>query len=111
LREFRYSLGSVNNVMRQRVRRKVFAKEFGFRSKKIELVQAMYEDTDNALLLSIVQNIPASSSQAFLFGHDPSFNDFSRHLIANFEKTMPKGAVVMVGFDCDSWADVGLGGR
>ena len=23
---------------------------------------------------------------------------------------MPKGAVVMVGFDCDSWADVGLGG-
>jgi hypothetical protein len=48
--------------MRQRVRRKVFAKEFGFRSKKIELVQAMYEDTDNALLLSIVQNIPASSS-------------------------------------------------
>ena len=87
----------------------IFAKELGYRIKKIELHQAIYEDADNALLLSLVQNAPASSSRAFLFGHDPSFSDFTRYLIESFEEAMPKGAVVTVAFDCESWADVGPG--
>ena len=87
----------------------VFAKELEFPSKEIEQVQAIYENADNASLLFLVQNIPASSSQAFLFGHDPSFSDFARYLIADFAGTMPKGAVISVGFDCETWTDVGPG--
>ena len=88
---------------------RVFSKEFGFPVKKIELQQSVYSDADNASLLTLVRNVPASSSNAFLFGHDPSFSDFTGYLIKGFEESMPKGAVVTVAFDCESWSDIGPG--
>lgn len=84
----------------------IFAKEFEYRAKKIELNQAIYDAPDNSQLLSMVRNIPASSSQAFLFGHDSSLSDFAHYLIPGFEELMPKGAVVTVEFACDSWTEI-----
>jgi hypothetical protein len=57
-------------------------------------------------LLSLVCGTPAEASSVFVFGHDPSFSDFAHHLVADLDQNMPKGAVVTIEFDADSWSDV-----
>ena len=94
---------------RARKTARIFAKEFEYPAKQIELCKTIYDGADNKSLLSLVQSIPATASAAFLFGHDPAFSDFARHLTGDLEKTMPKGGVVTVAFDTDSWADAGPG--
>jgi phosphohistidine phosphatase len=86
---------------------RIFAKELKYSVKQIELNEMFYDNADNASLLSLVQDLPANASNAFLFGHDPSFSDFAQHLIGSLNQTLPKGAVVTVGFEADSWADAG----
>jgi phosphohistidine phosphatase len=87
----------------------IFAKELSFPLGKIELHQSIYDDGGAATLLSLVQALPSAVSSALLFGHDPSFSEFARYLLENFDQLMPKGAVVTVRFGTDSWADAGPG--
>ena len=87
----------------------VFAQELNFPVDKIELNRTMYENSDRTSLLTLVHGFPGESSDAFLFGHDPSFSEFAKHMVQGFDSVMPKGAVVTVAFETDSWADVGPG--
>jgi phosphohistidine phosphatase len=87
----------------------IFARQFHYPIAQIEWRKEIYDASDNGSLLSLVRNIPTSSSQASIYGHDPSFSDFAQHLIEDFDETMPKGAVVAIGFDTDSWAEINPG--
>lgn len=88
---------------------RVFAKELKYSLRKIEANQMIYDSAGNASLLLLVQNLPAETSEVLLFGHDPSISDFAKHLIAGFDQSLPKGAVVTVGFETETWADAGPG--
>jgi phosphohistidine phosphatase len=83
---------------------RVFAKELKYPVKRIELCPAIYDAADTASLMSIIQSTPESASTVLMFGHDPSFSELARHLLPDFGGALPKGAVVTVEFDADTWA-------
>ncbi len=87
----------------------VFAKELSFPLGRIDLHSGIYDDGRMESLLVLVKALPPTVSDAFLFGHDPSFSEFAHFLLPDFNHTMPKGAVVSVSFDTVSWSDVGPG--
>lgn len=84
---------------------RAFAKELRHSLKKIESDRTIYDSADNDTLLALVRDLPAKVTDAYLFGHDPSFSRLAQHLSAAFKQSMPKCAVVTIGFDTENWGD------
>ena len=80
----------------------IFAKELSYPLGRIELEQSIYEDGSMSSLMAIVKAQRADAAGVFIFGHDPSFTHFVRHLTAAADLSMPKCAVVTIGFDTDA---------
>lgn len=84
---------------------RAFAKELKYSLKKVAAEQMLYDGADNESLLKLIRGLPVKVSDAFLFGHDPSFSHFAQHLIDTFNQPMPRCAVVSIGFEAGTWAD------
>jgi len=85
---------------------RVFAREMKYSLKKIDTQQVIYDGADNASLLAFVRELPAKDSDAFLFGHDPTFTKLANHLVPSLNQPLPKCAVVTIGFETDNWMDI-----
>jgi phosphohistidine phosphatase len=84
---------------------KIFARAFDCPAKKIERSEELYEVTSRELL-RLVKALDDAADSVMLFGHDPTFTEFARHLLPDLKEPMPKCGVVGIAVDVDTWAKV-----
>lgn len=83
-----------------------FAKTFGYRRKKIALVDALYEDLAPEKVLEIFNGLDDSSDSVMVFGHDPVLSTFVKYFVKDFSEEMPKGSVVSIESNRKIWKNL-----
>ena len=63
----------------------IYAKKLGYPVKKIMLNETLYEDMSEEALLFIVRNQDDKYGSLMMFGHDPSFSNFTNYLLKDFK--------------------------
>ena len=85
---------------------KIFAKGFGYPIKKIEKRQELYEELLPKTFLELLKGLDDQLDSVMIFGHDPSFTEFARFLLPEFNDAMPKCGVVVAAVDAPSWSEI-----
>lgn len=85
---------------------KVFAKGLGYPVKKIELHEALYEELAPETFLQFLKGLDDKVDSVMIFGHDPSFTEFARFLLPDFDEALPKCGVVVAGINTTAWAEI-----
>ncbi|MCH9007269.1 histidine phosphatase family protein [candidate division KSB1 bacterium] len=98
-----------SSAKRARETAKEFAKELGFSGKRIEMRDDLYNAIPAANQLKILKQLNQVQS-VMIVGHVPNSEKLAAYLLTNIRAaSIPKGGVVCIEFDCDTWADVERG--
>lgn len=84
----------------------IFADAIGYDVERVLLKPEIYEGRDDDSLVQTITSIQDDCAEIVLFGHDPSLSRFVSRVLPGFNLTVPKGGVVGVTFDVDSWQDI-----
>jgi len=84
---------------------KIFAKAFDYPAKRIERSEELYGMTSNELR-HLVEGLDEGADSVIIFGHDPTFTEFARHMLPELEEPIPKCGVVGIAVDADTWTKV-----
>jgi len=87
----------------------IFAQRFGIPNENVILKSGMYDDASAETLLSMLREIPDSIDTALIFGHDPSFSEFTTELVSGYEASLPKGAVAGILLPAAMWREISIG--
>ena len=84
---------------------RVFAETLALPASRFEQAPRIYEASAERLL-TLVQGLDDDDRHVMLFGHNPGFTDLAHRLARCSFDDMPTCAVVQIGFDTKTWADV-----
>lgn len=84
----------------------IFAKELGYRRKKIVVEGCVY-DASVTDLFDVIWSLDDAVTRVMLFGHNPGLTEFATRLGPRSIDNIPTCGVVQLEFDTDNWARVG----
>lgn len=84
----------------------IFAGAMDYDIEKVLLKPEIYEARDDNGLMQTVTSIQDDCNTVALFGHDPSLTSLASRILPGFDGPVPKGGVVGVTFDVDSWRSI-----
>lgn len=83
----------------------IYAREFDFPIKEIEIRESLYND-DKEAYYTVCESINNSYSSVLICGHDPNLTDFlNDYMTIPFEK-MQTSSVMKITLKTDNWADI-----
>jgi len=85
---------------------RIFAKKLGYAKKKIMLNESLYSLSDPDEFLRIVRALDDKHGSVMVFGHDPSFSDFAKHMVKEFSDDLPKCGVFTFRVNRKKWETV-----
>jgi len=85
---------------------RIFAKNLGYPSGKIQEEPGIYEGLTTDEFIDMIQKLPEEVSTAFFFGHNPGFYYYVANLLSAFNGDMPTSSAVGIDFEGDSWKTV-----
>ncbi len=84
----------------------IFAENLDFNPKKIKKVKDIYKGQTTGEFTEMIRQLPADTSTAFFFGHNPGFYYFASNLLKEFHGDMPTTSTVVIDFDVNTWPEV-----
>jgi phosphohistidine phosphatase len=85
---------------------RLFAKAFDYPAKKIDKREEFYGGMSTGELLRLIKGLDDGVDSVMVFGHDPTFTEFARHMLSGLEEPMPKCGVVGIAADATTWMKV-----
>jgi len=85
----------------------IVANHFGFELEKIQLKDAIYEASDNALIY-VINELPDNANTVFLFGHNPAFTSIIGKLTNQEFRHLPTSAAAVIEFENLNWGQINL---
>jgi len=85
---------------------RIFAKNLGYPSGKIQQEPGIYEGLTTDEFIDMIQKLPEEVSTAFFFGHNPGFYYYVANLLSAFNGDMPTSSAVGIDFEGNSWKTV-----
>lgn len=82
------------------------ARELGYPLEALREDDAIY-DADLATLLDVVRGLDEGRRHVLLVGHNPGLTDLAGFLSSTPVGDLPTCAVVSLGFEAETWAEVG----
>jgi len=84
----------------------LIADELGHPRSDIEVCQGMYRASDDELL-DIIHGLDDAWDRVILIGHNPDMTDLVNRLAPFQIESLPTCGIVELGYDIDSWTQVG----
>lgn len=88
---------------------RIFAKGLGIRPKKIAQDDALYGGLDPDEFLALLKTLDDKHDTVMVFGHDPDFSEFAKHLVEGFGETIPKCGIVACELNRKVWRTIRAG--
>uniref|UniRef100_UPI003217396D SixA phosphatase family protein n=1 Tax=uncultured Draconibacterium sp. TaxID=1573823 RepID=UPI003217396D len=85
---------------------RIFADNLDFVSKKIRKEKVIYNGQTTSEFAEMIRQLPAETSTAFFFGHNPGFYYFVNNLLEEFHGDMPTTSTVVIDFEVETWPEV-----
>ena len=85
---------------------RLFAKAFDYPAKKIDKHEELYGGMSTGELLQLIKGLDDGVDSVMIFGHDPTFTEFSRYMLSELEEPVPKCGVVGIAADTTTWITV-----
>ncbi len=85
---------------------RIFAENLGFKKKKIQPLEDIYEGLTTDEFLEVVRALPPEKESVFFFGHNPGFYLFANYLLQTTPEEMPTCATTGIDFDVSRWEEV-----
>ena len=85
---------------------RIFAEQLDYERNRIIEKQDIYDGQTTSEFVEMIQDLPATASTAFFFGHNPGFYYFVGNLLSSFHDDMPTCSTVVIDFDVESWDKV-----
>ena len=85
---------------------RLFARELGYRTRRIRTRKALYDLEDGEKFMDLIQIIGDNYDSIVLVGHNPSLTDFAWFLVQDFQEVIPTSGVVGIEFKSDSWKEI-----
>ena len=85
---------------------RIFAEQLDFERNKIIEKQDIYDGQTTSEFVEMIQNLPESASNVFIFGHNPGFYYFVGNLLVSFHDDMPTCSTVAIDFKVNSWSEI-----
>jgi phosphohistidine phosphatase len=86
----------------------IFAREFGYDSKKIILEPLLYE-TGTKEYLQVINALNDACSSAMIFGHNSTITNLVNSLATPFTDHIPTCGVTGITYDAVSWNEISRG--
>ena len=86
----------------------IFAETFGYAAKEIRKESDLYPGYSTPEFLERLQSLPRSAEIVFVFGHNPSMEEYASHLSTYFGREVPTCSSMVIDFDIDSWTEIGI---
>jgi len=84
----------------------IFAEAFDYPIQKILLRDIIYEASSVEPFIHLINELDVNIDNVIFFGHNPSVSEFAALLLGNFERSMPKSAVLEIAIDRVNWQDI-----
>lgn len=84
----------------------IFAPYLKYAILKIKINAILYNSETLPSVVKEIQKLDDGLNSVAIFGHNPIFDNLAAYFIPKFQATIPKGAVVAVEFQVDSWAKI-----
>jgi len=84
----------------------VFGNEFEYPLEKLAFRETIYISQKTDGLMYVLGELEDSVKSCALVGHNPLLTDFAVMLVGDFDKALPKGAILEIEFEVDSWRDI-----
>ncbi len=110
LKELNFLPGLIISSPALRAKRtaKIFADTFGYASERIQIIEDLYEGVSTQEFVEILKELPDENKVVYVFGHNPTVYYLVNSLLDKFYDDMPTTSSVGIGFNVDSWSEVGL---
>ena len=87
---------------------KVIAAELGYKSTDVIVNEEIY-GAGAGELFEMIRNLDSRFDQIMLVGHNPALTDLVNLLAGSDIVNVPTCGVVVLGFQTDSWMNIGIG--
>ncbi len=84
----------------------VFGNEFEYPLEKLAFRETIYTSQKSDRMMYVLGEINNSVNSCALVGHNPLLTEFASFLVADFDKSLPKGAIMEIEFGVDSWSEI-----
>jgi len=80
----------------------IFAKVIGYH-RKIVKDQTLYGGLSPSDFLEYIKRLDDHHDSVMIIGHDPEFTDFARHIVTDYEGSLPKCGILEIGLNRKHW--------
>jgi len=87
---------------------RLFAKELGYKKKKIVRDEKLYTN-DSAGMLNLVKELTDSADSVMIVGHNPAISEFAALLSQSVKDELASGGLLGIKFDARKWREIKQG--
>lgn len=84
---------------------KIFVKKMNFNTKKVKIIEELY-DFGGSDVLNFIQNLEDKLDKIMIFGHNHAFTAIANAYGNKSIDNVPTSGLFMLRFDIDSWSDL-----
>lgn len=84
----------------------IFAEAFEYPGKDIRKDHELYNGYDTSEFLDMLHTTPDEWEVVFVFGHNPTMENFASGLCTYFGREVPTCSAMVIDFETDSWEAV-----
>lgn len=84
---------------------RIFAKEVGYKKKKIIRNEKLYAN-DSAVILDLIKTLSDSADSVMIVGHNPSISQFAALLSQSFQDELPSCGLLGIKFNARKWREI-----
>jgi phosphohistidine phosphatase len=83
----------------------IFARNFGFSLKDLQINNLLYESSADEIL-EFIKSVPDNSKSLMIFGHNPDMTDLVNYFVKSPVEDIPTSGVAKLIFKCQSWKEI-----